>query len=73
MLLNKPITIELFEDQNGQDILYVGTENSSGCEYPIENRRAIGAIIQNYLEAYYLDDIDNVTKKQLSHNYKGEE
>ena len=58
MLLNKPITIELCEYHNGQDILYIGTENSSVCKYPIENRHAIGSTIQNYLETYYPDDIN---------------
>ena len=48
MLLNKPITIELCEYHNGPDILYIGSENSSVCKYPIENRHAIGSTIQNY-------------------------
>ena len=48
------LELELYEDENGNDFIYIGDGNSSGCKYPVRTAKEIGEIVTEYLENYVL-------------------
>lgn len=57
--------------EDGKQMCYIATQNSSGCKYEVKNSEDVGKLITDYLESY--DDItsdktvDKVNLKQYSH------
>lgn len=54
------LTIEIFEER-GQKMVWIGAENGSGAEYPIENEGDIGDAVKKYLEIYYPEAVKKTT------------
>ena len=48
------LELELYEDENGDDFIYIGNENSSGCKYPVRTAEEIGKKVTEYFENYVL-------------------
>ena len=48
------LELELYEDENGNDFIYIGNENSSGCKYPVRTAEEIGKRVTEYFENYVL-------------------
>ena len=46
--------LELYEDENGDDFIYIGNENNSGCKYPVRTAEEIGKKVTEYFENYVL-------------------
>lgn len=57
ILINKSsitLELELYEDENGDDFIYIGNENNSGCKYPVRTAKEIGKRVTEYFENYVL-------------------
>lgn len=48
------LELELYEDENGDDFIYIGNENSSGCKYPVRTAEEIGKRVTEYFKNYVL-------------------
>ena len=48
------LELELYEDENGNDFIYIGNENSSGCKYPVRTAEEIGKKVTEYFKDYVL-------------------
>ena len=48
------LELELYEDENGDDFIYIGNENSSGCKYPVRTAEEIGKRVTEYFKDYVL-------------------
>lgn len=48
------LIIEL-EDDNGDQNVYIGTDNTSGCGYKIQSVQEIGEFVNHYLMTYFAD------------------
>ena len=48
------LELELYKDKNGNNCIYIGNEDSSGCKYPVRTTKEIGKIVTEYFENYVL-------------------
>ena len=48
------LELELYKDKNGNNCIYIGNEDSSGCKYPVRTAEEIGKIVTEYFENYVL-------------------
>ena len=48
------LELELYKDKNGNNCIYIGSEDSSGCKYPVRTAEEIGKIVTEYFENYVL-------------------
>lgn len=48
------LELELYQDENGNDFIYIGNESSSGCKYPVRTAEEIGKKVTEYFENYVL-------------------
>ena len=46
--------LELYEDENGDDFIYIGNENNSGCKYSVRTAEEIGKKVTEYFKDYVL-------------------
>lgn len=56
-LNNEPsiiLEIELYKNENGEDFIYIGNENGSGCKHPVRTAEEISEKIMEYFENYVL-------------------
>lgn len=48
------LELELYKDKNGNNFIYLGNENSSGCKYPVRATEEIVKRVTEYFENYVL-------------------
>ena len=46
--------LELYKDENGDNFIYIGKENSSGCVYYVRTAEEIGKRVTEYFKNYVL-------------------
>ncbi len=50
---NYNFNFEIYTNEAGKKYIWIGGENGTGAEYPVNNFKEIGEAIAFYLENYY--------------------